>query len=365
MGQFRSFGVLHCLAHGGHWLERGDGRDEQFEGLPHFAWDMSPQGYIGRSFSTLYPELELPRRISDWSDDDRLSALARRGEDCVGNLILGDESFSRFLANMPASVHRDDYPELARRSLEGQVGSSAGGEQPKFAVYSEGRHVLVKFASGQAGPVTERWKDLLVCERDALAAVGAAGIEASAARVFDVGGDRFLEVERFDRVGTRGRKGVLSLYVLGIEYLGHLENWTSAVRDLLEQSRINADDARRMRWLDTFGQLIGNNDRHFGNLSFLVSKTGAIRLAPVYDMLPMLFAPEGTNLVERPFQPRPPTAVNFDVWSDAARHAIEYWGRMAKSRELSSRFRKLCSACRKAVQTVASRVPKANRTDHN
>ncbi len=161
----------------------------------------------------------------------------------------------------------------------------------------------------------------------------------------------------FDRVGARGRKAVLSLFALGAEYLGYIDNWTRASLDLLHEKHINEEDARRMRWLDTFGQLIGNTDRHFGNLSFFVGETGPLQLAPVYDMLPMIFAPQGTNLVERRFAPQPPTAENFDVWSDAVRQALVYWGRLAESRELSCGFRELCGRCREAIAGIASRVP--------
>jgi hypothetical protein len=356
-GNVRQYATMHLLAHGRHWLQRHDGKGELFEGLPPFAWDMAPQGYMGRGFSSVYPELELPPRILDWHDDHRLIAVARRGEDCVGNLIVGDESFSRFLAGTPQAVRRDQYPEWARRSFAGQPGSSAGGEQPKFAVYSQGRHVLVKFASGAAGPVTRRWKDLLVCEHEALDAVRAADIPTASGQLCDIAGARFLEVARFDRVGTRGRQAVISLYALGIEYLGYLDNWTRAAHDLLEQQRIKAEDARRIRWLDVFGQLIGNTDRHFGNISFLVEDAKDLHLAPIYDMLPMIFAPQGTNMVERRFAPLPPSASNFDVWPDAARHAIAYWNRLVKLNSLSRGFRRLCGSCRDAVQALAERVP--------
>jgi len=321
------------------------------------ALDMSPQGYVGRRFSALYPELGLPARISDWNDDHRLIALARRGEDCVGNLIIGDESFSRFLASTPRPVRRDEYPEYARRSLEGQPGSSAGGEQPKFAVCAEGRHVLVKFASGETGSVTERWKDLLVCEREVLEVIRAAGLRAASAQVLDAGGMRFLEVERFDRMGTRGRRGTVSLFALGAEHLGYLDNWTRASGDLLRLGHVDADDARSMRWLDTFGQLIGNTDRHFGNLSFFSGEASPLRLAPAYDMLPMIFAPQGTNIVERRFEPQPPTAASFDVWSDAARHAVAYWSRLEGLNELSPGFQELCHRCRDLVEAMTTRVP--------
>jgi HipA-like C-terminal domain len=350
------YGVIHLLANGRHWLEREEGADELFEGLPHFARDMSPQGYMGRNFSALYPELGLPQRINDWSDDHRLIALAMRGEDCVGDLIIGDESLNRFFASTPQPVQRDEYAALARLSLIGQPGSSAAGEQPKFTAYVENRHVLVKFAAGEAGAVTQRWQDLLISEREALRVVRAVGIPAASAKVFDIGGGRFLETDRFDRTGSRGRRGLMSLFVLGVEYLGHLDNWTKAAQDLLHEKRIDGEDARRIRWLDAFGQLIGNTDRHFGNLSFFVEASGQLRLAPVYDMLPMIFAPQGTSIVERRFDPSPPTADNFDVWSDAARNAAAYWATLAGLADLTDDFRNRCSDCQKAVETLASRV---------
>jgi hypothetical protein len=143
------------------------------------------------------------------------------------------------------------------------------------------------------------------------------------------------------------------------EYLGHLDDWPRASDDLLETHRLDAADARRMRWHDVFGQLIGNTDRHFGNISFFVAQDNTLRLAPVYDMLPMLLAPHGAHLVARHFDPAPPTAANFDLWPDAAIHAVAYWDRLATSAELSSGFRELCTICRDMVATRASQIPGA------
>jgi HipA-like C-terminal domain len=370
-GDIRQYGVLHLLASGSHWLERADGVGKRFEGLPPFAADMSPQGYIGRSFTTRHPELSLPPSITYWSDDHRLIALARRGEDCVGDLILGDESLNRFLAETPRPAHRGDYPELLRTSLSGQPGSSAGGEQPKFAAYSEGRHVLVKFADRDEGAASRRWRDLLVCESFALEAIRQAGHQAASASPLLIDGYRFLEVERFDRMGVRGRKALVSLRAIDNEYFGDPDSWTKAAWRLLKAGFIDAEDARRMRWLDTFGQLIGNTDRHFGNLSFFVEEPGfllkdpglfakgarPLRLAPVYDMLPMVFAPEGASVVERPFVPRPPTVDTLDVWPHAARSAVAYWSRLVDSDELSGEFRERCARCRDAVEELTARTP--------
>jgi hypothetical protein len=358
-GKVQRYGDLHLLAHGHHWLQREDGPGAFFEGLPPFAADMSPQGYVGRSFTTRYPELELPRRITDWNDDHRLLALALRGEDCTGNLILGDESLNRFLAHPPRSTQPSDYPELARASMEGQPGSSAGGEHPKFTAYSEGRHVLVKFSAADEGAATQRWRDLLVCESLALDAIRSEGLPAAVSRSLFIEGRRFLEVERFDRVGLRGRKALLSLGAIDDEYFGHRDTWTKAAQRMLAARRLGPEDARRMRWLDTFGQLTGNSDRHFGNLSFFVEDDGRFRLAPVYDMLPMLFAPVEADIIERRFEPAPPTADNLDVWLQAARCAVAYWGRLAESAELSGEFRERALRCQHAVEVLASQVPGA------
>jgi HipA-like C-terminal domain len=359
-GKLEPLGELHLLAGGRHWLSAPDGTGTWFEGLPPFASDMSPQGYIGRTFSARYPELQLPSRLSDWNDDHRLIALARRGEDCIGQLILGEESLNRWLARTPEPVERTAYPELAHLSAREPPGSSAGGEQPKFLTYLEGRHVLVKFAGDDEGAIARRWKELLVCESLALQEVREAGLDAARAHWFDERGFRFLEVERFDRVGARGRRGVLSLEALDNEYIGDSgrgASWTRVAPRLLEKQLLYPEDARRMRWLDVFGQLIGNTDRHFGNLSFLEQDEGPLRLAPVYDMLPMVFAPSNTTVVDRTFEPAPPTAATLDVWPDAAHHAGLFWSRVIDCAALGDDFRRLASQCRDALEALRVRVP--------
>ena len=352
-GRTHRLGVLHFLASGDRWLEREAGRGQLFGGLPPFADDMKPQGFLGRGFPAAYPELRLPARITDWDNEDYLIALARRGEDCVGNLILGEESVDRALAARLRPRTRAEYPALAQGALAGQPGSSAGGEHPKFAAFAGGRHLLVKFASGD-GSAADRWRDLLVCEHVALEVLREAGIPAAESAWFDLAGDRFLEVERFDRVGGRGRRGVLSLASVNSHYLGYTpENWGKAARHVLDEPTVSLEDghAERMVWLDTFGDLIANTDRHFGNVSFFAEEAErpALSLTPTYDMLPMAFAPKGASLPAVTFAPHPPTATSLPVWGEAAEHALRYWDRLSGEDGISPRFRRTCSDCREAV----------------
>src|SRR4051812_48372933 len=64
-GKSEGYGALTLLDGGQHLLEV-ESQGTLLEGLPPFAVDMSPQGYIGRTFSARYPELDLPPRIVDW-----------------------------------------------------------------------------------------------------------------------------------------------------------------------------------------------------------------------------------------------------------------------------------------------------------
>lgn len=351
-------GVLHFLARDGYWLERESAEGQAFSGLPSFVEDMRPQGYIGRCFPAYYPELKLPGRISDWNEDHQLIALSLRGEDCVGNLIIGEESLGRFFTQKPKPCGRDEYPRRAAGVLSGQPGSSAGGEHPKFAVYSGGRHVIVKFASGD-GAAADRWRDLLICEHIALEVLGEAGFPIPHSEWFDLDGIRFLQVERFDRVGRQGRRGVISLFALNNRYLGdYPDSWSRASRRILEEPSLSlsAEDADRIIWLDSFGDLIGNTDRHHGNLTFFAEEARelTLTLAPVYDMLPMLFAPAGTDVVEKPFTPGPPSALNLHVWHEVARHTQEYWARLCDENRLGASFRRIAGECRKKLDRLVA-----------
>lgn len=358
-GRASAWGTLTLIDGGATWVEREDGTATLFTGLPPFAADMSPQGYLGRGFPARFPELRLPPRVTDWGEDQRLLALARRGEDCVGDLVIGHESLDRWLGDPLLEVSTDDYPELAAASLRDEVGSSAGGEHPKFGARMEGRSVLVKFADASDGAAGRRWFDLLLCEGLALQLLASEGLSAAASRVVDVGRRRFLESERFDRVGLRGRRGILSLAALDDEYSGHRDSWTRAARRMADAGLLTPEDARRIRWLDTFGQLIGNNDRHFGNLTLFADGEGRgrVTLAPIYDMLPMMFAPVGPTLVERAYQPAPPSSENLDVWPEAAALAQRYWRSLSATRDLQTGLRERARAAEAALGDLRARVP--------
>jgi hypothetical protein len=292
------------------WVDEEDGLSKRFDGLPWFLDDMRPQGFMGRTFAHTHPELQLGNDPRYWSDDDVLRALVLCGDDLPGNLVVGEPAFARFhtLAQRASrAASSDDYPALADAAMQGTWGgSSAGGEQPKFCTtvgpINAGRPVLVKFSPAGDAPTDQRTRDLLVCEHLALQTLLDAGVSAATTQIFTGAGRVFLEAERFDRTAL-GRVGMVSLMVFDAEYVGAMDNWAATANRMQERQLLRPDDARTLRLLEAYGVLIANTDRHYGNISLLLADDDWI-LAPAYDMLPMLYAPVGGELVPRNFAER-------------------------------------------------------------
>jgi len=336
------------------------------EGIPYFLQDARPAGFLGRTVPAAYPELNLPARVQDWTDNQVLSYLTRRGWDSVGNLIVGAESLDRYLsrAQGPRAISSDDraaeYPLLAQAAMLGAPpGSSAHGENPKFsAALVQGvlsTHVLVKFSPPRATPLGVRWADLLIAEFIALQVLSEHGVSAARSEVFEFGGQLFLQSERFDRIGAEGRRGAVSLYSVDVARYGMLDRWSLSAQRLHAEQLLSAQDLEQLSLVDSFGSLIANTDRHFGNITLFDRYEGPFELAPIYDMLPMLFAPQDGQLVERPFEPAGPTAATLSLWPRARDIAEIYWARLCEESRLSEDFRWRCGQCLDAVRQLRGR----------
>ncbi len=322
------------------WMPAGEVSD----GLPAALADARPSGFLGRHFAAIHADLRLPPRLADWSDHHVLIAMSRRGEDLPGDLLVGEESFARWQALERVAATRNEYPALAEATIAGHPpGSSAGGERPKFGVRVDSRHVLVKFAArgGAADLVARRWCDLLILEGLALDAVGSWGISAARTHVIETPSHWFLESERFDRAGVRGRRAVLSLAALHDD---PADSWARAASSLRDAGRITEEDARRIRWLDAFGALIGNTDRHQHNILFFTGESTA-RLAPAFDQASMLYAPTADGQVPpRVFAVPNVTSDTLDVWDGARNAARQFWAQGSDDTRLSDDVRTICAS---------------------
>ncbi|MBJ6751382.1 type II toxin-antitoxin system HipA family toxin YjjJ [Geomonas anaerohicana] len=354
-GNASFIGALSAIGHDEYlWQPKGDGA-VQYKSLPWFLSDLQPDGFTGRAFVRRLSEtLSLPLRIFDWTDDHVLVALAYLGEDLMGNLIIGQQSLDRYFSQ---SHERSDlithdelvtaYPTMAKNAMEGQpVGSSAGGEQPKFTVRvdrgGEIENLLVKFSPPVHSVEGRRWADLLICEHIALDIVGEVGIAAVKTSLV-VAEDRvFLEVTRFDRVGRCGRLPMISLRAIDNEFYGRQDNWVAAADRMEADGRLTSDDARNLRWLWVFGDLIANTDKHFGNVSLASVSADRFTLRPAYDMLPMLYRPMDGAAPELTFKPPVFSTQAANQWDSALTAAATFWERAAADNRISERFRQIC-----------------------
>lgn len=318
-----------------------------FPGLPWYLDDLRPQGFLGRSFTRGPAQaLGLPTDLNRWQHDDVLMALVNAGGTEAGDLLLGGAAVEAALAGLDAPADRvaaaerlQRYPERARAALQGEdVGSSPGGEQPKFTatVDADGgrRAMLVKFAQPDAGEAAERWSDLLVCEHLALQVLAEAGMQAARSTLLQTATQTFLEVERFDRTpDVLGRRGFVSLLSLSSAFTGEAtQDWPSAAALLQPLGWLHADTVHHIGRLHAFGRLIGNTDMHQGNIGFHFSDRGALPLAPAYDMLPMSLAPSRLGVVGRTdalpsIAPRCAGELQHLRW--AAPLAAEFWQHVA------------------------------------
>lgn len=330
-------------------------QDGWFDGLPYPIVDMRPQGFLGRQFARHYAqEVGVSDNPERWTDEDVLYVLSRYGTDQPGNLILGEQAYRRHLLSMKSSPDRiadnqvvELYPQLAESILTtGIACSSAAGEFPKFSVRRispEGKpfDALVKFSGADESPAVKRWEDLLRCEHLALEVLRESGIHTAAqSRIYTSQGRTFLEVERFDRHGDFGRSPVCSLYSLNAALLGQATaNWPRLARGFEKQGWLAETEVNKVDFIWWFGQLIANTDMHEGNLAF----RPGLEVAPVYDMLPMLYAPlRGGEVPERIYNPDLPMPQERAVWRLAAHHAQLFWQRCLADSQVSAGFKAIC-----------------------
>ncbi|MHB8253091.1 MAG: HipA domain-containing protein [Acidiferrobacter sp.] len=101
-----------------------------------------------------------------------------------------------------------------------------------------------------------------------------------------------------------------------------------------------------MRLADAFGILIANTDRHYGNLSLYrpTAPGDPFRLAPLYDMTPMAYAPQRDELRQGAFV-LPEILPGLDTTEQhrVTRLAWAFWDRCAHSPFVSPTFQALAA----------------------
>jgi hypothetical protein len=357
-GQVESIGHVDPLCDGFYAFTALQGTDYRlYEGVPYFLRDLRPQGFLGRMEPARNRDLDLPADILRWTDEQVLKYISRRSEHAPGDLVIGNESYARYLAHAATAkeslVLGDEraarYPGMAEHAMQGESpGSSAGGEQPKFTAAVERggegdnvEHVIVKFSPPVDTASGRRWGDLLVCEHLALDVLAAHQVAAARTSILETGGRVFLEVIRFDRVGLHGRLPMATFAALDGD-LGMLDqNWTAVARELGRLGEITGADVRTVEILDLYGALIGNTDKHHGNIALAWTFAGRHSLFDAYDMLPMMYRPNAHGeVISREWVPNLGAGLALQHLPRCLQMANQFWHRVLEDQRISPDFKK-------------------------
>lgn len=358
-GNFIALGELY-LQSGDRTLLVNNSSHISFDGLPFFLYDALPSGFLGAiTLRGIVADDHLLNTKSDtWTDKQALHYLTHYGYDLPGDFVLGDSMAMKASELTPVTVDRIEYPLIASgiNRTPDNAGSSVGGEQPKFTIFNGEHHLIVKYSPliSEENLVAIRHRDLMVCEYLALQALRNTGIRAAKSTLhYD---DRiYLEIERFDREGKHGRRGMASLKMLDAEYVGQNTTWPAVSKALLLQGVIDKSSHAEVEVAYAFGRYIANTDMHLGNFSFYLDGVTPSDASPIYDMLPMAFMPKQAELVERDVSmPR-----FIDVAPESAQKAQEaalgFWQSVMVHPGISKDFKAQCSSLHNQLLELGTR----------
>lgn len=306
-GMARCIGTLSWLAHSQVHVQ-AEGFDAFFQPnaqalLPWYLSTLRAQGFLGRVLAQQLSALGIPTNPETWDAQLALTA-ALHIHDAPGALLLGHDSAGThpLPVCLPENGSASMLDALASNVAQTQLaGSSAAGEQPKFvALNSQQEPVLIKFSPPVGTPYGERWRDLLCAEVLCAQVLQDHGYAVAQSRIVQSASRTYLISKRFDRVGSHGRRHVVSI---GAAHQGFVKtpyvNWAATADVLVRRGQLSALAGEQLHALLQFGRLIGNNDMHSGNAALFVDGAslkeiaqGAFSLAPVYDMLPMRWKPD-------------------------------------------------------------------------
>ncbi len=312
---------LHVRSKQREWLTQGK--------LPWFLLPLRPQGFLGRALARANPNL--PGDPEQWSLAQILSSAIAQVRDpsgafCFLHTDLGIWNTANSTEDIGAF-----YDRLAQQVGIGQpVGSSAAGEQPKFLAHgNKVGDCIVKFSPPRGTPFGERWHALLSLEKLALDTLQAHGIASAPSNLVQTTQRSYLQSARFDR-GVQDMEHVVAIAAIHDEFVGGpWQNWPHTSEALAQKGLITQQELQQIARIFAFGHYIGNTDMHSGNLSFFVDDviTPKIRLAPVYDMLPMMWRPDihQGSLSDGPVRQQFMAPGFEQEKAEARAWAIEFW----------------------------------------
>jgi serine/threonine-protein kinase HipA len=164
------------------------------------------------------------------------------------------------------------------------AGSSLGGARPKALVSDGTRQWIAKFPSR----ARDGRFDVVGLEAVGLDLAARAGLVVPVHEMAKLGKTkrRALLVERFDTIGTRGRRHMISLRTLGKERPGAYTQSYGDLAEVVRQVSVDPqDDVDRLYRQMAFNAAFGNTDDHLKNF-WMIHDVRGYRLSPAFDLVP-------------------------------------------------------------------------------
>lgn len=266
-------------------------------------------------FAGLLPEEQSREGIAKVlgvSSRNDFALLERIGGECAGAVALlppdventSDGSY-RELSPHELAQRIDELPRRPLLAGENGVRLSLAGVQGKIplALDAEGRYFLPLNGAPSTHilkPAHPHFGHLVENECFCMQLARLAGLEAAAVRIGQAEGRSFLLVERYDRIQDGSVQRLHQedfCQALGIPpEMKYQQEGGPGLKQAFQLVRTvssapGADVLRLFRAV-VFNYLIGNNDAHGKNFSFLYHRNGQIRLAPLYDLVSTQVYPE-------------------------------------------------------------------------
>lgn len=314
-------------------------------GAPAFLYDIVPSG-AARRFLIKVVGRDKPQGV-----DADLYLLARCTPAPIGHLRVRQS----VAAPLPATevvrgfarddvIHRDstflDYAYEQGAPIGGATG--AGGEAPKLLMAEDRTgllypdatlpdeqahaHWLVKFARNKGGQTDQ---DILRSEYHYYRALQQLDIDTVpvAGLALEEARKPSLWMRRFDRAITQDAAGQLRVQRLAMESVyslcsvtipGHAMQHTEVLqalarlwREVGQGAQIPAMVSDYLR-RDLLNKILGNSDNHGRNTSIIRGES-SVRLAPIYDLAPMVMDEEGITRVTK--WPTPLEVAGMPAWA--------------------------------------------------
>ncbi len=269
-----------------------------------------PQRVVRPFLDGLLPEGEARRVIARHigvSGDDTYGLIRAFGRDCAGAIVIQPAQES---APPPARTTTaeplgdDDVAELIRNLRSAPLG--AGGRVRISLAGVQDKLLLTRMPSGRWGqpvdgtpsthilkPEIAAYPNTVANEAYSMRLAKHLGLEVADVETTEVAGRKLLVVRRYDRSVTDD----------GVVERIHQEDFCQAtgtrpdnkyqedggpsLRQIarIVESVATAGDPERLLAAVTVNVLLGNGDAHAKNLSLLHQSSGALRLAPLYDLM--------------------------------------------------------------------------------